>query len=61
MQNIIPGLTYRFRVKARNVVGFSSLSSELAIIAAVVPGAPLTVTTQNSGQVVIIRWNPPST
>jgi len=45
MQNIIPGLTYRFRVKARNVVGFSSLSSELAIIAAVVPGAPLTVTT----------------
>jgi len=44
-QNIIPGNTYRFKVKSRNIVGYSSLSVELAIIAAVVPGAPTTIIT----------------
>jgi hypothetical protein len=42
------GLTYQFRVAARNSVGLSSYSSSISIISAIVPTAPLSLTRDNS-------------
>ena len=41
------GTTYNFKVKARNVIGFGSLTSAFTIVAAVVPDVPTTLTRDN--------------
>lgn len=56
-----PVLTYKFRVKARNIIGFSVSSAEFAIRAAIVPAAPTQVTTTRNINQVIIAWTSPST
>ena len=38
--NVTAGTTYEFRVKAQNLVGFSTYSSTFEIVAATVPDAP---------------------
>jgi len=40
---LTPGLTYKFKVQARNPVGFSTDSSLLSVLAAKTPEAPLGV------------------
>lgn len=37
---VIAGVTYKFKIKARNIVGISVESSELAILAATIPNTP---------------------
>jgi hypothetical protein len=41
------GLTYKFKVEARNTYGFSTLSSEVSILCATVPSVPATPMTTN--------------
>jgi hypothetical protein len=40
------GLTYKFRIYARNAVGYGDPSSPVSILTAVVPSAPAAPTTQ---------------
>jgi len=55
------GKTYRFRVQARNSIGFSTTSNEIQATAAVVPAAPNSPSTIVNVNNVIISWNAPST
>ena len=38
--SLTPGVRYKFNVQARNIIGFSSLSSELNVLAAQIPDPP---------------------
>jgi hypothetical protein len=60
-QTITPGMTYNFVVFSRNAVGMSTSSAQIAILAAIVPGAPSTPVTYNDGTNVYLKWDPPST
>ena len=42
---ITGGLTYRFRVRARNKYGYGSFSDVISVVTALAPTAPSTVTT----------------
>jgi hypothetical protein len=57
---ITPGGNYKFIVQSRNIVGLSQNSTQLNILAAIVPGAPSVPVTSNDGTSVFIDWNPPS-
>ena len=53
------GLSYKFKIEARNAVGYSQYSSESLILCAGVPDAPITVAenTQETSDVQIsITW-----
>lgn len=43
------GTSYKFRLRARNSVGFSSYSSVITIVAATIPSQPSAPTTALSG------------
>jgi hypothetical protein len=60
-QSISSGSFYKFKVEARNAVGYSEYSQEFEILSAIIPGAPSTPITYNDGTNVFIRWDPPST
>ena len=45
---LVSGLNYKFKIQARNIVGYSALSSELIVRAAEVPEAPTNVITNNN-------------
>jgi len=52
-------LSYKFKVEARNVAGYSLLSSSITILSAAVPTAPVAPTTQINGSNVDITWTSP--
>lgn len=59
------GISYTFKVQARNAYGTGLYSSEVTILAAQVPDAPEAPTTRISGPLehgpnVVIEWNPES-
>lgn len=59
--NLVPGDFYRFRITARNVIGDSSVSSELEVMAATLPGKPSTPIRLTSTETSIsIQWNAPT-
>ena len=49
-------MNYKFKVEARNVAGYSLLSSSITILSAAVPTAPAAPTTQVTGSNVVITW-----
>lgn len=53
------GLTYTFRVEARNEFGYSSESEDISILCAAVPVAPLQPTTTIAADHVIFDWAEP--
>jgi hypothetical protein len=53
------GLTYRFRVEARNIYGYSYFSNIVSILAAQKPDIPVAPTTTFINDNVIISWTPP--
>ena len=60
MTGLTAGKTYKFKVEARNSIGYSEESNELTAIAAIVPvapGAPSTIMDVNN---VILSWSSPS-
>ena len=54
------GVTYIFKVQARNIKGFSAYSSEISILAAQTPDKPDAPVTSVSGSNVIIDWAAPA-
>ena len=59
-QAISSGSNYKFKVEARNAVGYSVYSAEIDILAAIIPGAPSEPITYNDGTNVYLRWDAPS-
>lgn len=57
--SLISGERYKFKVQARNAVGFSLDSNEVIIVAARVPDAPTDVTTSIVDLTVMITWVEP--
>lgn len=47
-------------VQSRNIVGLSTNSTTISILASIVPGKPSTPVTSNNGVLVMIDWDPPS-
>ena len=57
-QLIIPGKTYRFRVRAHNVHGWSlAFSTETLVLASEPPGKPDQITTEINNKFVRIAWS----
>ncbi len=57
----IPDAIYTFKIQARNLVGFSSFSSEVVIRAAARPSTPVAPTTSViSNTAVTVLWTPPN-
>ncbi len=44
MTGLKPGLTYKFVVKSRNIIGFSDYSESVTILAAQIPDSPTNLT-----------------
>lgn len=56
---LVAGENYKFKVQARNAVGYGDLSAEFIIRAARVPDVPTDVTTTINGDFVDIDWSSP--
>jgi hypothetical protein len=56
---LTPGNTYAFKVKSRNLVGFSVASSSLTVLAAQISDVPAAPTTTISGAFIIVTWTAP--
>jgi hypothetical protein len=54
------GVTYKFKVQARNEYGLSDYSSEVLILVAQLPDTPVAPTTEVVAANVLIEWTPPS-
>lgn len=53
------GVTYHFKVQARNSYGFSDYSNEISVLAAQMPERPLAPNTTINGPLVDIDWHAP--
>jgi hypothetical protein len=53
------GLTYKFKVEARNSHGLSEYSEEIILLAAFKPEAPITVSTSNLNDKIVVAWSEP--
>jgi hypothetical protein len=53
---LIKGQTYKFKVQARNDVGLSSFSSEVAILVATLPESPIEVQTYFYVDKIEVSW-----
>ena len=60
VEGLTSGLTYKFKVKARNVFGLSAFSSELSLLAAYKPDSPNPPVTSVIDNTVVIDWTAPS-
>jgi hypothetical protein len=56
---LTPGKYYLFRVRARNVQGFSESSSTLQLLAASAPEPPKFISTSNVNDQILITWVAP--
>jgi hypothetical protein len=54
------GLTYKFKVEARNSFDYSAYSQEISIICATIPSIPATPTTSNINANILVDWVAPS-
>jgi len=54
------GLTYKFKVEARNSFDYSAYSQEIAIICATIPSVPATPTTANTNSKILVDWVAPA-
>lgn len=59
MTPVIAGNTYKFKILARNIVGYSAQSAELSVIASRIPTVPTAPTTTISGNKVAVAWTAP--
>jgi hypothetical protein len=56
---LTPGRYYKFKVMARNSVGYSEMSEEIVILAAQLPARPLAPTTTLVGENMRVSWLQP--
>ena len=54
------GVTYQFKLHARNIVGDSADSSTVTILAASVPATPVAPVTTLSGSDIVVTWTKPA-
>lgn len=54
------GVTYEFRIEARNIVGFSNPSTSIFVIAATPPETPAAPTTSITNNDLTIDWDAPT-
>ena len=59
--SLTAGVTYEFKVEAKNSYGYSSYSDVLQMICAFKPDAPVEVTTENVNSQVKVTWGSSST
>ena len=57
--DLTPGVTYDFKVEARNSHGHGAFSDTITLLNAFKPEAPITISTTISGPNVIIQWSDP--
>lgn len=50
------GVTYKFKIEARNTYGYSTYSNEIAILCATVPSVPATPINSNALDQVVFDW-----
>lgn len=60
MQNLIPGSTYRYKVRAKNSCGLGPYSPEIIIQMQGVPDKMQPVQASTDGCQVLFRWNSPN-
>lgn len=53
------GSYYKFKVEARNSVGYSVLSDSISVLCAELPGVTTAPTTVRDGSNIVITWNAP--
>jgi hypothetical protein len=58
--SLTSGVTYEFKIEARNEYGYSAYSNTLSLLAAHIPEIPTGVTTQIDGSRVKVSWTLPS-
>lgn len=58
--SLSPGVTYRFKVQARNIFGLSDFSAELELLSAYVPLKPESPDAYILDDKLIISWNDPA-
>jgi hypothetical protein len=56
---LTPGTTYRFRVQARNVFGYSTESDYVEVLAAEVPETPIAPVTIFNRETIRVDWTAP--
>ncbi len=56
---LIVGRTYKFRVEARNSVGYSAISVPISILTAQIPATPVPPTTTLFGDTIVVSWIQP--
>jgi len=54
------GVTYKFKIEARNTYGYSVYSNELSILCATVPSVPATPANSNILNQVKFDWTAPA-
>jgi len=59
--DLTSGVTYEFKVESRNAYEYSSYSETVTLLAAFKPEAPVTVTTANLLNKIVLQWSMPTT
>lgn len=59
--DLVSGTTYEFKVESRNAYEYSPYSDSITLLAAFKPEAPVTVTTANSLDKIVLQWSMPAT
>lgn len=52
-------MTYKFKVEARNVIGYSSMSTQVIIVSAIPPAQPSAPVISININNVVITWTAP--
>ncbi len=53
------GRYYKFKVEAKNSVGYSAISNQIIILTAQTPGTPAPPTTTLVGDTIVVSWAQP--
>lgn len=57
VEQLLAGITYEFKVEARNQYDYSEFTDTLSMLCAFIPSVPTLVRTEISGSVVTVSWN----
>jgi hypothetical protein len=57
---VVKGNTYKFKVQARNSVGYSAFSDEFSVTAATIPSQPAQPTTSLTDNLLTVKWTQPA-
>jgi hypothetical protein len=56
---LIFGVTYQFKVEARNSYSYSPYSDTITLLCAFKPDPPLVITTTNNNDLITVAWDDP--